>query len=398
MRASRGETAEAPRKPARYADIDESEPPTYIGWTKRYDVYLTREVEVDAGGVKKEIYVDRQSIDPNWAPPGDTRSYERDVRDWHIVYQNMHRGSRAGSLGRRNSTTTAGSGQAQRYRENFSFLLPNPHLPRERVVTIGDVTRILTIGPADKDEDYRLDRLTVGQQLGNTAKNMEYAVRLDLENPYYRNIFKYLTAVEPTHCWSDGIIQGRININTAPSYVIAKLPWMNSNLAQAVVAYRDKLTKPVDYSGVTGRWDRIKSLLDSSLNLNQKDIREEPGFASIGELNFVLGGLWKYRISGREPDGQDLMGFPDLTTNGMGIGDGIIDDFEERDVIFSRISNLAAVRSDLFTAYILVRIGADGPQKRVIAILDRSGVDVSESARASGAVRLVALYPVPDPR
>ena len=53
---------------------------------------------------------------------------------------------------------------------------------------------------------------------------------------------------------------------------------------------------------------------------------------------------------------------------------GGIVDFEERDVIFSRASNLATVRSDLFTAYILVRIGTDGPQKRVLAILDRSEV------------------------
>ena len=73
--------------------------------------------------------------------------------------------------------------------------------------------------------------------------------------------------------------------------------------------------------------------------------------------------------------------------------DGVADDFEERDVIFSRISNLVTVRSDVFTAYILVRIGPDGPQKRVIAILDRSNVYSSDDK-----VRVVALHPVPDPR
>ena len=81
-------------------------------------------------------------------------------------------------------------------------------------------------------------------------------------------------------------------------------------------------------------------------------------------------------------------GFPDLTPT-----DGAGDDFEERDVIFSRISNLVTVRSDVFTAYILVRIGRDGPQKRVIAILDRSGVDSPDDK-----VRIIALHPVPDPR
>jgi hypothetical protein len=88
---------------------------------------------------------------------------------------------------------------------------------------------------------------------------------------------------------------------------------------------------------------------------------------------------------------NDLTGFPDLTP-GTG-GDGAPDDFEERDVIFARISNLVTVRSDVFTAYILVRIGTDGPQKRVMAILDRSNVYSGD-----GKVRIIALHPVPDPR
>ena len=62
-------------------------------------------------------------------------------------------------------------------------------------------------------------------------------------------------------------------------------------------------------------------------------------------------------------------------------------------MIFARISNLVTVRSDVFTAYILVRIGSDGPQKRVMAILDRSNVYSGD-----GKVRIVALHPVPDPR
>jgi hypothetical protein len=87
-------------------------------------------------------------------------------------------------------------------------------------------------------------------------------------------------------------------------------------------------------------------------------------------------------------DPNDLMTYPDLTP-----GDNAINDFEERDVIFSRISNIVTVRSDVFTAYILVRIGVDGPQKRVLAILDRSQVTSS-----GGRIRILALHPVPDPR
>jgi len=84
----------------------------------------------------------------------------------------------------------------------------------------------------------------------------------------------------------------------------------------------------------------------------------------------------------------DLDRFPDLTP-----GDGATNDFEERDVIFCRLSNLATVRSDVFTAYILVRIGTDGPQKRVVAILDRSQV-----TSTADKVKILALHPVPDPR
>jgi hypothetical protein len=73
--------------------------------------------------------------------------------------------------------------------------------------------------------------------------------------------------------------------------------------------------------------------------------------------------------------------------------DRVRDDLEERDVLFTRVSDLVTVRSDVFTAYILVRIGLNGPQKRMMAILDRS-----QTSEADPRARLVSLYPVPDPR
>lgn len=106
------------------------------------------------------------------------------------------------------------------------------------------------------------------------------------------------------------------------------------------------------------------------------------GFRSIGELMQVA--LMDFYAA----DPADLTTPPDLTPS-----DGAGQDFEERDLIFSRISNLITVRSDVFTAYILVRIGIDGPQKRVLAILDRSNAYTS-----NGKVKAIALQPVPDPR
>ncbi|UCF43346.1 MAG: hypothetical protein JSV99_12400 [Planctomycetota bacterium] len=232
----------------------------------------------------------------------------------------------------------------------------------------------------------------------SSDKDQEDEVRLDLADPNFQQIFRYLTRLDPTR---DGIdndgdgetdeseldktpefkVPGRININTAPWYVMAQLPWVsqrgggynNVALAQAIVAYRDKLGTPVGYSARTGK----------------------PGFKSIGELNGVVDGSDDYRIDYYAGDSSDLTGFPDLTTPDHphpSLG-GAADDFEERDVIFARISDLVTVRSDVFTAYILVRIGTDGPQKRVIAVLDRSNV-----YSTGGKVRVAALHPVPDPR
>jgi hypothetical protein len=109
-------------------------------------------------------------------------------------------------------------------------------------------------------------------------------------------------------------------------------------------------------------------------------------FKSIGDL-MQVDAMCTLALDGKDNQHNDNPRGPDLTP------DSARDDMEERDLIFTRLSNLATVRSDVFTAYILVRIGTTGPQKRIVAILDRSQVN---SARDS--VRIVARYPVPDPR
>jgi hypothetical protein len=203
--------------------------------------------------------------------------------------------------------------------------------------------------------------------IGSTEADM----RIDLRDPKFAGLFQYLTVIDPSvRGWgaNEARVQGRINVNTAPWFVIAQLPWMNPALAQAIVAYRDKTAVPSgpDYSSRPG----------------------EAGFASIAELNYVVSNAAQFSMDYYGRDSVDMTGFPDLTPS-----DNAADDFEERDVIFSRVSNLTTVRSDVFTAYILVRIGIDGPQKRVLAIFDRSQVN-----SINDRVRLVALHQVADPR
>jgi hypothetical protein len=314
---------------ATYSSLD-TDPPTYI-LNEKYDIYLLRTTPVE------NIYLDKQQTQNGWfdwdSIKGTRQAYSRLDNNWNVVYQELQAASE--TLGRANGT--GGN------RKNYN--LANSVGP---FVTIGDMTRVLKLGPSTDPCDM------IGMRL--SSEPAEADVRVDVQNPAFANIFQYLTVIDPAsfgHGTYETRIKGRININTAPSFVIEQLPWMRAAIAQEIVAYRDTIAK---------------------------------GFKSIAELMQIpLMGYYAYDPLYRL---IDLDRFPDLTPN-----DGAVSDFEERDVIFSRISNLITVRSDVFTAYILVRIGIDGPQRRVIAILDRSRVNST-----SDKVKIIALHPVPDPR
>ena len=203
-----------------------------------------------------------------------------------------------------------------------------------------------------------------------------------LNAPAYQRIFNYLTVFDPAaddiDNDGDGLmnetgldqtpefkVPGRININTAPWYVLAQLPWLSTHEGLSPPGYGTLARQIVAYRAAAG------------------------GFRSIGELMQIP----QMAYFARSTQQGDLIVFPDLTYE-----DGASDDVEEEHLIFARISNLVTVRSDVFTAYILVRIGADGPQKRAIAIFDRSDVYPDGSGGTIGRVRLRAIHPVHDPR
>ncbi len=311
-------------------------PPDFSSWDS-YNITLKRNVN------GTPIYLDRQPTQKIWFVP-DTKTYlERDDDDWHIVYQIMGNMGASGSLGADNSAFVAGA-------KNYNLGLANSGF-----VTIGDIARPLIVGPSADPND-----MMIGKQLESAASEAD--IRIDLTDTNYNGIFKYLTVWPPSQYVSDPCetrIKGRININTAPWYVIAQLPWMK-------------------YTAVGDNYQRAQEIVDA---------RIANGFyGSIGEL-IRVGEMRNLSSDGSDNLNSDPNEGPDFTD------DTALDDFEERDLIFSRISNLVTVRSDVFTAYILVRVGTDGPQKRVIAILDRSDVKPS-----GGKVRIIALHPVPDPR
>ena len=318
---------------ASYDAVPGSDPPEYI-LKQRYDVYLIRSTPVG------DIYLDKQQTQDdwfNWDTAKDVQQfYARPDNDWNEVYQNVVTASN--TLGTANGLSGA--------RKNYNFY--NFANAEARFASVGDITRALIIGPSTDPGDM------IGVKLNSEPP--EDVVRLNLQNPAFANIFQYLTVIDPAEYEQpvgEMRIKGRVNINTAPWFVIQQLPWMQPAIAQAVTYYRDAI---------------------------------EGAFQSIGELMQVPEmGFYAYDPNYAE---VDLDSLPDLTPS-----DGAISDFEERDVIFSRISNIITVRSDVFTAYILVRIGADGPQKRVMAILDRSQV-----TSPGDKVRILALHPVSDPR
>ncbi len=319
---------------AKYIPVLGSDPPVYA-LSEKFDVYLLRTVyEYAVRGTGINLYLDQQKTEDAWftwnSVKGTSRFYCRSDINWNIIYQELQ--STGNTLGVPNMLAAN--------RKNY-----NLENSREPFVTIGDITKVLTVGPSIDPNDM------IGMRFA--AEPNEEFIRPDLKNPAFANIFQYLTVIDPGTFGlgtNETRIRGRININTAPWFVIAQLPWMRPDIARAIVAYRDTTTAQ--------------------------------GLKSISQLMQVAQMVY-YAV-----ELADLTTFPDLTPN-----DGAGQDFEERDVIFSRISDLVTVRSDVFTAYILVRIGLDGPQKRVLALLDRSNVNSS-----TDRVRVVALQPVSDPR
>jgi hypothetical protein len=286
---------------------------------------------------------------------------------------------------------------------------PNVQLTvtNESLITIGEIENVFAVG-------YDPNHTLIGsikeayKLIPIPELNLASYGRINLADPNYWSLLDFLTCFDPSSDLVDNdgrngpddnrelAIAGRININTAPWFVIKHLPWVGlttagtdtDKLAQAIVAWRDKfslatLLEPTlpNYSGLNGRAN----------GTGLSEISEEPGFRNIGELLQVINTSGALEF--------DIRKYLDGVNNGSSpvspdyTGDITDDDFEERDIIFQRISNLVTVRSDVFTAYILVRIGHDGPQKRMIAIFDRSNV-----FSAADTPRLVALHPVPDPR
>jgi len=139
-----------------------------------------------------------------------------------------------------------------------------------------------------------------------------------------------------------GSLPGRININTAPKHVLAAA-------IPSVLTHSTGTINLVDPNSKTAQ------VVEDYAEL----IIQKRPFTHLGEL---LTKIPEFEVYAKQ-EGLDVVG--DKAIKG---------DLEERDLILSHLSNIFTTRSDVFTAYILVRVGREGPQRRVIAIFDRSQV------------------------
>jgi len=327
--------------PADYPGTPQEFDPASLWFEAGASVYLQRVVPESAN----PLIVDRLRVPSGWMEVDDVaRSIQRDILPHKCI-------RRLWAPATQPSTPALGNA-ASNYVDVNDPVMIQAHPTNKPLTNIGELGMIF------RESAY-----------GLPEGPLPADVLIDLSNPVYSRLFNYLTVIDPVRyrmLGPDEIdketrIAGRININTAPAMVLAQLPWMRYDegnpfqRAEDIVAYR----------GRNGGSYPYRSIADLMQIPSMRDLMSD----------------------GLDNQHADVPPGPDMTS------DTARDDFEERDLIFTRISDLVTVRSDVFTAYVLVRIGESGPQRRIVAILDRSGV-LSDA----GGVRLVARQSVPDPR
>jgi hypothetical protein len=208
--------------------------------------------------------------------------------------------------------------------------------------------------------------MTVSSILADAGTTQYY---FDLENDT-PTILDYVSTINRPDL---GSLPGRINVNTAPKHVIAmaippKLADNNVGTANPITFSALQLADAiVEHRRLNGPYGNISDLLNVQADSDGDGLPDTLIFE-----RYSTGGL--------------------SATENVG-AQSIEDDIEEEHWILSNLANKFTVRSDVFTAYILVRLGESGPQRRMIGIFDRSQV-----WEPTDRPKLVALHPVPDPR
>jgi hypothetical protein len=182
-------------------------------------------------------------------------------------------------------------------------------------------------------------------------------------------------------------VEGLVNVNTAGWRVLAAVPFappstpavpgtvkLNEMIAKSIVYYRDNADPATGTPH--GPFASLFELNRVPIYTNVFDPSTFQGFFQDA---------WK---GASDHDADDADG--DLSPAGVGITDAVRNDFKEKSLMVNRVSNLLTLRSDTFTAYILVQgwrnagsanATLDG-QRRLAFIVDRSRVTATKKTPA----------------
>lgn len=195
-----------------------------------------------------------------------------------------------------------------------------------------------------------------------------------------------LTGSANAHAEDNLGVEGLININTAPWYVLAQLPLLPSAgaatgadnvpadieaLAKAIVLYRDG-----DGTGTNPPHGPFRSIFDLNRVISTVDPGGDGFQNGMGRITFNTS------VATADDPGNTLGDFSPWSTTDASARDSVRGDFEERFLMLTRISNLITTRSDTFTAYVVLQ-GWRAPgtpnatmvvERRAARVFDRSGV------------------------
>lgn len=220
-------------------------------------------------------------------------------------------------------------------------------------ISLGELGHLLSVGYTTS-YSYTMDASYA------TSTNYVDNAKINLFGGTYTTVQEYFTIVDPKDDTidddADGAIgtdtgnqsgdidgpeiqvPGRININTALSGVLAALPGTSTKTS-------------------IGTWSALIQS-DMGYSLINNIINARP-FSTTGQITSVTG--------------MDYFSNDNIDND----GDGFVDDKDEKDLIFTSISNLLTTHTNVFTVYVTARIvNADASQtlaeKKLVAIVDRS--------------------------
>ena len=299
------------------------------------------------------IVADRISDNDMRLVLGTTGSFsiQRDDDDWKFIHEKYASATSVAppyELGTENTSTISGL-------ESFQIGVADDGQPLARWHEL-EVLGLYGNGPESSDPNAIIQ--TVSSTLADPSTSLYH---FDLAG-VSSDLLDYIATINRPNL---GTLPGRININTAPVHVIA-------------AAIPPTLADP-------NAADPAETVTFSALQLADAIVNERQNNGAYTKLSDLLTRVPEFKQ-------YDDSGTGVWVNENVG-AQSIEDDIEEEHWILSNLANKFTVRSDVFTAYILVRLGEDGPQRRMIGIFDRSQV-----WNKNDRPKLVALHPVLDPR